>query len=154
MVMRNSPVMVGSTNSMMTVPVCAGWRCGAGLAGRLRRADVAQRIFFRRVHGHAKFARHGWVDEFDDDVAADAFDVTVAPLLKGEGGRRAATLLGGPLVGTAGGVVFDFVGRAVSDVDAAAVGFPAGDARRKMLVGVGDAAIMLQIGRASCRERW
>ena len=38
---------------------------------------------------------------------------------------------------------FDFVGRAVRDVDAAAIGLPAGDAGSVMLVGVSDAAVVL-----------
>src|SRR5262249_18749708 len=37
----------------------------------------------------------------------------------------------------------DFVRRSPNDVDAAAVGLPAGNARGKMLVGVGDAAVVL-----------
>ena len=41
------------------------------------------------------------------------------------------------------GCEFDFVGRAEGDVDAAAVGLPAGNARGVMLVGVGDAAVVL-----------
>ena len=36
-----------------------------------------------------------------------------------------------------------FVGRAVGDVDAAAIGFPAGDAGGESLVGVSDAAVVL-----------
>ena len=40
-------------------------------------------------------------------------------------------------------MVFDFVRRAVRDVDAAAVGLPARDARGVVLVGVGDAAVVL-----------
>ena len=38
---------------------------------------------------------------------------------------------------------FDFVGRAVYNIDAAAIGLPSRDTRREMLVGVGDAAVML-----------
>ncbi len=41
------------------------------------------------------------------------------------------------------GCDLDFVGRAVGDVDAAAVGLPAGNTRSVMLVGVGDAAVVL-----------
>ena len=49
----------------------------------------------------------------------------------------------GPLVAAAGGMRLDFVGRAEGDVDAAAVGLPAGNARGEALVGVGDAAVVL-----------
>ena len=38
---------------------------------------------------------------------------------------------------------FDFVGRAVFNIDAAAIGLPSRDTRREPVVGVGDAAIML-----------
>ena len=111
--------------------------------GEAGAGNVQQGVLFRRVHGHAELARHGGVDELDDDVVADAFDVAIAPLLEGEGGGLAAALFRGPLIGAARGVVFDFVRRAVRDVDAAAVGLPAGDARGVVLVGVRDAAVVL-----------
>ena len=41
------------------------------------------------------------------------------------------------------GWIFDFVRRAVGNVDAAAVGLPAGDTGSEVLVGVGDAAVVL-----------
>ncbi len=104
---------------------------------------VEQGVLFGGVHGHVILARHGGVDELDDDVGADAFDLAVAPLFEGEGGSFAAALFGRPLVAAAGGMGFDFVGRAVSDVDAPAVGLPAGNARSVMLVGVSDAAVVL-----------
>ena len=111
--------------------------------GEAGAGNIEQSVLFRRVHGHVVLARHGGVDELDDDVVADAFDVAVAPLLERIGGGFAAAFFHGPLVGAAGGMRFDFVRRPVHDVDAAAVGLPAGDARSVMLVGVRDAPVVL-----------
>src|SRR5450432_125743 len=104
--------------------------------------DVEQGVFLGRVAGHAILARHGGVDEFNIDVGANALDIAVAPLLEGEGGGGAAAFFRRPLVGAAGRVGFLLVGRAVGDVDAAAVRLPAGNSRSEVLVGVGDAAVV------------
>src|ERR1035441_120873 len=55
----------------------------------------------------------------------------VEPLLVGNIGSRASRR-----------VAFFLIGRAVGDVDAAAVGFPAWDGRRVMLVGIRDAPVV------------
>src|ERR1043165_8423429 len=105
--------------------------------------NIEQRILFGRVHGHAVLAGHGRIDELDDNVAAHALDVAVAPLFARERRRRAAAFLGRPFVAAAAGMRFLFVGRTVRNVHAAAVGLPTGDARREILIGVGDAAVVL-----------
>ena len=69
------------------------------------------------------------VHEFDDDVRADALDVAIEPLLERECGCGAAALFRGLAVRAAGGMRLLLVGRAVGDVDAAAVGLPAGEIR-------------------------
>ena len=58
--------------------------------GEAGAGDVQQRVLLGGVHGHAVLARHGGIDEFNNDVGADAFDVAIAPLLEGEGGGGAA----------------------------------------------------------------
>src|SRR5437899_8067415 len=102
-----------------------------------------QGIFFRAIHRHVVFAAHARVHKLDDDFLPDAFDVAVTPLLKGKGRGLSAAFFHGALVGAAGGMRFDFVGLAKDDVDAAEVGLPSRDTRGEVLVGVGDALIML-----------
>ena len=111
--------------------------------GETGAGNIGQCVLLRRVHGHVVLARHGGIYELDDDVGANAFQVAVAPLLKRIGGSFTAALFHGSLVGAARGMRLDFVGRAISDINASAVGFPAGDARSVMVVGVRDAAVVL-----------
>ena len=102
-----------------------------------------QRVFFGAIHGHVVFAAHAGVDELDDDFLADALDVAIAPVFKRKSRSLAAALFHGALVGSAGGMRIDFIGLAENDVHASAIGFPARNARREMLVGVGDALVVL-----------
>src|SRR5246127_3275347 len=102
-----------------------------------------QGIFFRAIHRHVVFAAHARVDKLDDDFLTNAFDVAVAPLLKGEGRSFSAAFFHGALVGAAGGMRLDFVGLAENDVDAAAVRLPAWDTGGEVLVGVSDALVVL-----------
>src|SRR5438067_252873 len=116
---------------------------------------MQQRVLFIGVLGNAKFARAGRIDKFDLDAVAHALQITVEPDLEGIGRGVAATLLDGPLVGAAGRVRFDLVGRAESDIDAPPIGLPARDAGSVMLVGIGDATIIffaiLILGRVGIR---
>ena len=48
--------------------------------GQAGAGNIQQRVLLGRVHGHAIFAGHGGIDELDNDVAADAFDIAIAPL--------------------------------------------------------------------------
>src|SRR5215471_10446167 len=102
-----------------------------------------QGIFFGTIHRHVIFAAHTGVDEFNDDFLANSLNVAIAPLLEGKGGGGAAALFHGALVGTTGGMGLDFVGLAEDDIDAAAIGSPAGDACCVMLIGIGDALVVL-----------
>ncbi len=65
------------------------------------------------------------------------------PALKGKGGGAAAALFNGSLVGAATRMGVDGVRLAESDIDVAAVRFPARLAGRKVLIGILDAGIVL-----------
>src|SRR5439155_9997314 len=104
--------------------------------------DHQQGVLLGRVHGHAVFAGHRGIHEFDDDVGADTLDPAIAPLLEGVSGGGAAALFRGTLIAAAGGVRFDLVGGPEGDVDTAAVALPARDARGVTLIGVGDATVV------------
>jgi hypothetical protein len=129
--------------------LCGG--AGFDLGGAIRqcwiahrsRRDVEQCILLAGIERHVVFACPCGVDELDHDVVADVVDVPVLPLLKGNGGYRAAALFGRPLVRAAGWMGVDFIRRPVDDVDAATVGLPAGDARSEVLAGVSNAAVVL-----------
>ncbi len=69
--------------------------------------------------------------------------MAVAPEFPRISGSCSSTLLGGAIVGAAGGMRIDLIGRSPEDVDMAAIGFPAWDARGEAFVGVGNAAIVL-----------
>src|SRR5579871_3201855 len=85
------------------------------------------------VHGHVIRAGSLRIFEQNIDVVADALDEPVEPCLIRVG-----------LGGIALGMAVEFVGRAEHDVDAAAVGFPAGHCCVcEMLVGICDAAVVL-----------
>src|SRR5581483_10947426 len=80
--------------------------------------------------------------EFDDDFLADPLNVAVPPCFEGERGGLAATFFHRTLVASAGGMRLDFVRLAEDDVDAPAIGLPAGNASREMLVGISDALVV------------
>src|SRR5215510_12480997 len=83
-----------------------------------------------------------WIDEFKLDVLSDAIEMPVAPFFPRIGARGATAFFGRAIVGAAGGMRFDFVGRTPNDVGAAAIRTPAGNTGGKVLVGVCDAAIV------------
>src|SRR5262249_34691953 len=62
---------------------------------------------------------------------------------EGIGGGFATALFHGPLVGTAGGMRFNFIGGTEGDVDAPAVRLPSRNAGSVVLIGIGDAAVVL-----------
>jgi hypothetical protein len=67
--------------------------------------------------------------------------MTIKPNLKRVGRGRAAAFVARTVVGAAGRMRFDRIGFTERDVDATAVGFPARNARREMLVRIGDALV-------------
>ena len=118
------------------MPICSSHReAGVG--------NVQQGVLLRRIHGHAEFARHGGIDEFDDDVGADAFDIAVAPLLERDRWTFCRRLLPEAAHSCRPRSGFDLVRRPVRDVDAAAIRLPSGDTGSVVLVGVSDAAVVL-----------
>src|SRR5262249_51698886 len=100
-------------------------------------------VLCTRAAGDAVFARAGRVYKFDLDVRTYSLDVAIPPYFEGIGRRRAAAFPGGAVVAAARGVRFDLIRLAEHDIDAPAVGLPPGDAAGVMLVGVGDALVML-----------
>ncbi len=94
-----------------------------------------------------KFARATGIDKFKFDVFADALEVAIAPFFPRIGGGCAAAFVHWAIVNAASGVRLDFIGRTPEDIDVAAIGAPAGGAGSEMLVGVGDAAVVLFLGR-------
>ena len=104
---------------------------------------IEQGILFGAVHGHVEFVAHAGVDEFDDDFLADPVDVAVPPVFKRKRRGLAAAFFYGALVGSTRGMGVDLIGLAVHDVNPAAIRSPAGHSRREMLVGIGDALVVL-----------
>ena len=88
------------------------------------------------------FARHRRIDELEHDVGSNSVDVAIPPGLEGISLGFATPLLDTPLVGTAGGVRLDLVGRAVHDIDPPAIGPPTLQAGRVLLIGVSDAPVI------------
>src|ERR1035441_7708820 len=85
------------------------------------------------------------IDELNDDVGSHALNVAVAPLFERVSGCGAAALFRRTLVRAAGRVRFLLIGRSVGDVNAPAIRLPARDAGSEILVGVGDAPVVLFI---------
>ena len=112
-----------------------------------RPGHIKQGVFFRWVGSQAELARATGIHKFQFNIFADALNVVVRPIFEGIRLRFAAALIQRPLVVLALCMAFKRVRLAVHDVDAAAVGSPAGNAGCKMLVGIGDAPIMLFLDR-------
>src|SRR5262245_48575041 len=103
---------------------------------------MEQRVFFAWVDRHSILARHRRIHEFQQDFVSYTFNVPVSPDFEWECAGRTASLFDGSVVGTAGGMRFNFVRLAIHDVDAATIGLPTGYARSKVLVGVCDALVV------------
>ncbi len=104
---------------------------------------MLQGVFLAAVDGEVVVPAHAGVHKFQVDVFADAFQIAVVPDLEGVGRRFAAAFIHGSLVGTPRGVGIGRIGLAEGDIHVAAIRLPARLAGGEMLVGVGDAAIML-----------
>ena len=105
--------------------------------------NARQRVFLRRVHGDVILVGHGRIDELDGHVRSAAFQIPVAPSLVGEERGVAAAFFNVALAGAARSMRVVLVRRAELDIDLAAVGFPAGNARSEAVIGPRDAAIVL-----------
>src|ERR1017187_9024096 len=89
-----------------------------------------------------KLAAHAGIDELQVDLLADSLDVAVPPVLEGKRRSLAAALLHRTFVSSARRMGVNRVGGTVHNVNASAVGPPPGDPRRKMFVGIGNAAVV------------
>src|SRR6185437_8158361 len=69
--------------------------------------------------------------------------VVVGPILKRIGRGRTAAFFNRAVVGAAGIVIVALVGRSPGNVNPAAVGFPPGHTRGKVLVGVSEALVVV-----------
>src|SRR5208283_5797910 len=87
--------------------------------------DLPIRPVRGRWRGHAEFPRFAGIGELNLNVVSQSTYLRVAPKLA----RHVR-------------VVVNLVGWAVDDVDASAVGLPAGNTRREVLVRVGDAPVV------------
>ena len=104
---------------------------------------MQERVLFRRIHGQVILTRAARIDEFQNNVFADAFQVPPPPGFPRISARRAAALFHRPVVRAARGVRFHFIRRAPHDVHAAAIGLPSRDAGSIVFVGVSNPAVML-----------
>ena len=104
---------------------------------------MQQRVLLAAVDGEVVVAALAGIHKLQVDVLADAFEIAVVPDLKREGRGLAAAFFHGPLVAAAGGVRVDRVRLAEGDIDVAAIRLPARLAGGKVLVGIGDAPVVL-----------
>jgi hypothetical protein len=113
------------------------------IIGKAGAGNVEQCILLAAVDRKVIVAALAGVDKLEIDVLADAFKVAIVPGLEGKCGGGAPAFFGSPFIEAAGGMGFNVVSWPESDVDVPAVGLPSRLAGRKMLVGVGDAPVML-----------
>src|SRR5208282_3246772 len=104
---------------------------------------IEQSVFLRAIEGHLVGPAHAGVHEFDDHFLANTFNVTVAPVFKGESRGLAAAFVDRPVIGSARRMGVNFVGLAVHDVNPPAIGLPPRNSRGKVLVGICDARVVL-----------
>ena len=110
---------------------------------KARAGNVLQSVFLAAVDGEVVVAALAGVDKLQVDVFADALQIAVVPDLEWERRGLAAALFHGPLIHAAGGMRVNRVRRSPHNVDAPAIRLPARLASRKMLVGIGDAPVVL-----------
>src|SRR5689334_21721280 len=79
--------------------------------------------------------------------------MAIAPLFPRIGAGFATALLHRALISAARGMRLNLVWLAPDNVNAAAIGFPARDARRKVFVGIGQAAVVFLFGCIDRRLR-
>src|SRR5438552_716869 len=75
---------------------------------------MQERVLFRRIHGQVILTRAARIDEFQNYVFADAFQVPPPPGFPRISARRAAALFHRPVVRAARGVRFLFIFRFAS----------------------------------------
>ena len=107
--------------------------------------DIQQGVLLGGIHGHAVFAGHGGVDEFDQHLIAQvrSLQVAVAPDFEGVGAGDSPAFVNGTGVAPAARMGLDFVGRTEGNVDPPPIRQPPRGPGREPLVGIGDAPVML-----------
>src|SRR6185312_10672037 len=104
---------------------------------------VLQGILLRAIDRRMVVAAHARIHKLDVDVVADSCDIAVVPRLKREGRGVSATLLHRTLIASARRMRINRVWFAERDIDMPAVRHPSRLARRKMLVRISDARVVL-----------
>ena len=89
---------------------------------------MQQRVFFIRITRDAILAAARRIDEFDFDSGSNTGNVAIKPVLERISRGRTAAFVRLALVRCRPTGVFPSVRLAVHDVDAAAIGLPAGNA--------------------------
>ena len=113
------------------------------ILGKAGAGNMQQRVLLAAVDREVIVAALAGIHKLDVDVLADPFQIAVMPDLKREGRGAAAAFFLGPFVVAAGGMGINIVRLAEGNVDVAAIGLPSRLAGRKMLVGIGDAPVVL-----------
>src|SRR5208282_6618575 len=90
-----------------------------------------------------KVAALAGIDEFKNDLLADSFDVTIAPIFERKSRSLAATFFDRTLVGAARRMRVDLIWRPVRDVNAPAVRPPPRNTGSEVFVGVGAPPVVL-----------
>src|SRR5262249_35231841 len=104
---------------------------------------VQQSVFLGPVHGHLVGAATAVVYEFDFDFLSNTFEPAITPDFKRVSFRLPAAFFRGTLIRAAHGVGIDAIGLAVHDVDPTAISAPARHAGGEVLIGIGDAPVVL-----------
>ena len=104
---------------------------------------MQQCVLLAAIDGEVVVAALAGIHKLQFDVFTDPLDISVVPGFKGKRGCIAAALIRRPLVVAARGVGFSRIRRTPGYVDAPAVGLPARLAGGIVLVGIGDATVVL-----------
>src|SRR5207245_5353198 len=94
------------------------------------------------VNGHVVLAALAGINEFDDHFLADSFEVAVTPVLKRICGSLATALFHGTFISAAASMGLNLIRRSEGDVHVPAISLPPVNACCKMLVGIGDPAVV------------
>src|SRR5205807_5224152 len=105
--------------------------------------DMQKGVLFRTVQSHVVFAATAGVNKLDLDFLPNAFQITVAPNFKRKSLGLSAAFFRRTCIGAAGWMGFNTIRLPVHDVHAATIGPPSGNACRKPLGSIGQAAIVL-----------
>src|SRR5664279_5926658 len=105
--------------------------------------SVQQGVLLVGIDGQMIVAAHAGIDKLEVDLLANSLEVAVAPILKGIGGSLATAFFHRTAVAATRGMRVNLVGWTPHNVNAPTVGSRPWDSRRKMFVGVGDAAVVL-----------